>query len=145
VIAVSRDVITQTFHVLSTCGGGARECVAYWTGTTDNDFVDCVEHPLHSSSEGGYSVEDRWLTGFWRSLGQLRRSIKAQIHTHPAAAFHSAIDDDWPIVSQCGFVSIVIPNFALGAVSLDNAWIGRLRADGKWEQLQSAADVLQLL
>lgn len=144
-ITVSSGIITETFRILSTCGSGKKECVAYWTGTAGDGFVDRVEHPTHSSSRGGYNIDDRWLTQFWSALGQRQRSVKAQVHTHPGEAFHSAIDDAWPIVSQQGFVSIVIPNFALGAVTLDDAWIGCLGADGKWEQLPSLPGGLQLL
>lgn len=38
----------------------------------------------------------------------------ARIHSHPAAAFHSATDDRNPILTHDGAVSIVVPFFGLG-------------------------------
>ena len=64
-------------------------------------------------------------------LAAAKRSVKAQIHTHPGEAFHSASDDRWPIVSQAGFISIVLPNFAIGRTSLENAWVGVMLRDGR--------------
>lgn len=65
--------------------------------------------------------------------------MKAQVHTHPGDAYHSATDDRWPIVSQAGFLSIVVPFFAAGLATFDAAWIGRLEKDG-WAELKSAAE-----
>jgi len=144
-LLVTGDVLPETFRTLSACGEGRRECVAYWTGPANDAVVDGVEHPIHKRSAYGYEVDDGWLTQFWKKLAQLGRSIKAQVHTHPGAAFHSAVDDQWPIISQPGFLSIVIPNFASRAASLENAWVGRLRPDGVWEQLPSADHALQLV
>lgn len=109
-----------------------------------NSIVDGVEHPIHERSPFGYVVNDSWLTEFWKKLAASRRSIKAQIHTHPGCAFHSATDDKWPIVSQPGFLSLVIPDFAAGPTSLERAWVGRLGTDGKWEELSSACEALVL-
>ena len=90
------------------------------------------------------TIDDGWLTTFWKALGASKRSIKAQIHTHPGEALHSATDDEWPIVSQAGFISIVIPDFALGQPSLENAWIGRLHINGEWQKLASMREALIL-
>jgi len=73
-----------------------------------------------------------------------KETIKAQVHTHPGVAFHSATDDRWPIVSQPGFLSIVIPDFAMGDVSLKGAWIGRLGEDGTWHRVTPAEEVIAL-
>ena len=45
---------------------------------------------------------------------------------------HSATDDQWPVVSQPGFVSIVFPRFALDPIKLEETWAGILQADGRW-------------
>jgi hypothetical protein len=116
----------------------------YWTGPAGDSMVDGVEHPVHERSRFGYMVDDRWLTEFWKKFATLRRSVKTQVHTHPGRAFHSATDDEWPIVSQPGFLSIVIPDFAAGAPSLEQAWVGRLGRDGKWRELSSAAEAFLL-
>jgi hypothetical protein len=126
------DIIGESFRWFRECGRGECECVVYWTGPAGQRLVDGVEHPIHPRSPFGYEVQDRWLTDFWRRLGASNRSVRAQVHTHPGEAFHSATDDRWAIVSQAGFVSIVIPNFGSGKPSLEDAWVGRLDGDGVW-------------
>jgi hypothetical protein len=141
---LARSIVHKTFHTFRECGRGECECVVYWTGPAHKNLIDGLEHPVHVRSALGYQIDDGWLTTFWKALGVSKRSIKAQIHTHPAEAFHSATDDEWPIVSQAGFISIVIPDFALGQPSLENAWIGRLHINGEWQKLASAREALML-
>ena len=143
-LRLAKDIVGETFRTLSECGRGECECVTYWTGPTEQNLVDGLEHPAHKRSPFGYEVEDTWLTDFWKQLAQSKRSVKAQLHTHPGQAFHSASDDQWPIVSQAGFVSIVIPDFATGEPTLDRAWIGRLEANGKWRRLPSVSEAVIL-
>jgi len=141
---LARIIVGKTFQTLRECGGGKYECVVYWTGPAGECRVDALEHPIHKRSQLGYEVDERWLTEFWKALGKSKRSIKAQIHTHPGEAFHSATDDQWPIVSQAGFISIVIPEFALGQPTLDKTWLGRLQPDGNWQQLASVGEAIVL-
>jgi hypothetical protein len=141
-LKVAGDVLPATFKVLRDCGRSECECAVYWTGPSHDGAVDNVEHPVHKRSALGYEVENSWLTDFWKRLAAAKRSVKAQIHTHPGEAFHSASDDRWPIVSQAGFISIVLPNFAIGRTSLENAWVGVMLRDGRWKRLASASEVL---
>jgi hypothetical protein len=141
---LAEGVIAKTFGTLRKCGRGQCECAVFWTGPADAAVVDGVEHPIHKRSPFGYEVDDGWLTNFWKQLAASSRSVRVQIHTHPGRAFHSATDDEWPIVSQAGFISIVIPNYATGEPSLDGAWVGRLRKDGEWERLPSFSDAVLL-
>jgi hypothetical protein len=141
-LKVAGDVLPATFKVLRDCGRSECECVVYWTGPSHDGAVDNVEHPVHTRSAVGYEVENCWLTDFWKALATAKRSVKAQIHTHPGGAFHSASDDRWPIVSQPCFISIVLPNFAIGQTGLENAWVGVILRDGRWKRVASAAEVL---
>lgn len=137
--------LEETFAILRRCGRRVKECVIYWTGPANSDLVDGLEHPEHRATSHGYEIDDRWLTAFSKDLAMSHRSVKAQIHTHPGRAFHSETDDRWPIVSQEGFISIVIPDFATGAASLDPAWIGQLDESGRWRQLESASEAFVLV
>lgn len=139
-LRLTSAILAETFDILRSCGRGRCECVVYWTSPADNDAIDGVKHPTHQRSPYGYRIDDGWLTGFGLQLGRDRRSVKAQVHSHPRRAFHSRTDDDWPIVAQPGFLSVVIPNFASGDMTLERAWIGRLEQDGGWQQLTSATD-----
>ncbi|MFL6435983.1 MAG: hypothetical protein ACJ71Q_00255 [Terriglobales bacterium] len=144
-LRVAADVLLRSFLEFRRCGKGRTECAVYWIGPPEEDVVDSLEHPTHEISRYGYQIKDRWLTDFSKRLAKSNRSVKAQVHTHPCEAFHSVTDDQWPIVSQAGFVSIVIPNFAAQEPSLQGAWIGRLQADGTWQQLVSAGEAVLIV
>jgi hypothetical protein len=137
---LASGVIHETFRALRECGRGECECVVYWTGPLHSNVINGVEHPVHRRSPFGYEINDHWLTDFWKRLAASKQSVRAQVHTHPGSAFHSATDDKWPMVSQADFVSVVIPNLAAGEPSLDAAWIGRLQRDGTWCRLTSSAE-----
>jgi hypothetical protein len=141
-LTMDADILTLTFQVFRDCGQQECECAVFWTGAAGSDIVDGVEHPVHARSPHGYDVDSAWLTEFWQRLAAAKRSIKVQVHTHPGRAFHSATDDRWPIISQDGFISIVVPNFAAGSPSLERAWIGRLQANGKWQKLEGAQEAV---
>jgi len=137
---LAAGVVEATLRVFRECGQGECECVAYWVSDHSSNIVDGVVHPVHERSAFGYEVNAAWLTEFWKELAVAKRSIKAQVHTHPASAFHSSSDDKWPIVSQPGFLSIVIPDFAMEELSLERAWIGILMPDGRWQRIRSLAE-----
>lgn len=141
-LRLASDILQETFSTLRECGRGECECAVYWMGPSESNAVNGVEHPIHRRSPFGYEIDDHWLTSFWGRLAASRHSVKAQVHTHPGEAFHSATDNKWPIVSQEGFLSIVIPDFATGEISLGNAWIGRLGEDGIWCRLESAEQAI---
>jgi len=143
-LRLASNILDATFETLKACGRGKHECAVYWIGSSAEDVVDGIEHPAHLASPFGYEIDSKWLTQLWKQLAASKRSIKAQVHTHPGKAFHSAMDDDWPIVSQAGFLSIVIPNFAAGKPTVENAWIGCLQPNGTWRQLASAHEALVL-
>jgi hypothetical protein len=143
-LRLASDILPKSFSTLRECGRGECECAVYWIGPSESTAVNGVEHPIHRRSPFGYEIDDRWLTDLWKRLAASKHSVKAQVHTHPGEAFHSTTDDNWPIVSQEGFLSIVIPNFAAGEISLKNAWIGRLSADGTWSRLGSPDQAIGL-
>jgi hypothetical protein len=144
VLNLAASILPATFQIFRDCGRGRCECAVFWTGPAASSIVDGLEHPIHTRSPGGYEVDSRWLTEFWKQLAAVRRSVKVQVHTHPSRAFHSTTDDRWPIISQAGFLSIVIPDFAAGPPNLEAAWIGRLQANGQWQKLRSAQEAITI-
>lgn len=133
---VARSVVDRTFEHFSTCGRGRRECQVLWLSSwhTLNEIDQCV-HPMHHSHRYGFSVDDAWLTGLWKSLAATGYGIRAQIHTHPKEAFHSPTDDQFPIVHTVGFLSLVIPDFGTGARTLDTAYLTEIDSTGCWKRV----------
>ncbi len=134
-IAVPAQLVADTFAIFRDCGGGRRECVAYWLGPADTpEEVDEVIHPIHTSMGGGYQIDDQWLTTFWFALARRRRSVRVQVHTHPREAFHSSTDDAWALIDTPGFLSLVIPQYGLGPVGLDRAYLAERTGRG-WHEV----------
>lgn len=143
---LTNGVLEQAFEHLRHCGAGRRECVVYLTGPVDlPDVVDAVVHPRHTAGAAGYDLDSQAIAELWQELAANRRSIRAQVHTHPGAAFHSSRDDALALVHTPGFLSLVIPNFALGPIGFDGAFLAERSDDGRWipaplaERLQVAA------
>jgi hypothetical protein len=138
------EVLGQAFEHLRRCGTGLRECVVYLTGPLQEpSLIDGVIHPRHSAGPAGYDLDSAAIAELWIELARDRRSVRAQVHTHPGPAFHSARDDRLALVHTPGFLSLVIPNFALGRVGLDGACLVERNEDGDWVRV-TADDRLQI-
>lgn len=137
---VSAGVLARTFDLLRTCGAGRRECYALWVSpwARSSDITEVV-HPRHRAHYGGFSVDSDWLSAFWRELADRECGVRVQIHTHPGEAFHSEVDDAFPIVHSVGFLSLVIPDFGLGDLGFDRAFLAELDAQGRWQPVSVGA------
>lgn len=125
----------RTFAHFRQCGGGRRECQVLWTSSWDDpENINAVVHPLHLAHAGGFQLSSDWINEFWLELTHANNGIRVQIHTHPYEAFHSQIDNEFPIIHSIGFLSLVIPNFALGPVGLDHAFLAEIDKSGNWRE-----------
>ena len=133
---IPRSILERTFEYFRECGQGQRECQMLWIGpwATPGTVTEAV-HPKHDAHLGGFALNDRWLNDFWIRLGHDNMGIRVQVHTHPGAAFHSKTDDEFPIIHKQGFLSLVIPNFGLGAVGFANAFLAEIQPDGAWREV----------
>jgi hypothetical protein len=131
-----RRMIDETFAIFRSCGAGKRECQLYWVSSWDDQMtLSQVVHPKHKSSYAGLSLDDAWISSFWLDLADRGLGVRAQVHTHPGAAFHSKTDDDFPLIHEAGFLSLVIPDFALGAVGFDRTYLTEIQPDGTWKEV----------
>src|SRR4051812_484103 len=117
-------MIDQTFATFRSCGANERECQLYWVSSwKDPTNLTEVAHPMHRSGRFGLSVESDWINGFWNDLADREMGVRIQVHTHPFEAFHSQTDDAYPLLWDVGFLSLVIPNFAMGPVGFRDAYL----------------------
>lgn len=130
-LRVPSVLFAQTFDQLRLCGQGRAECQILWIGPwSDPAAVTEVVHPVHRAWRGGFVLDDAWINAFWYRLAERNEGIRAQVHTHPGRAFHSDTDDAWPILHLEGFLSLVIPNFAQGPVTLERTYMAEMTRDG---------------
>ena len=138
-LSLPAHVLTETFQHFRTCGQGRRECQVLWKGPwSQPGSITAAVHSAHRAHAGGFQVEDAWLNAFWVALAREREGVRIQIHTHPHEAFHSPTDDAYPIVHTVGFLSLVIPDFGMGSVSLDNAYLCEMTESGRWRTVDIA-------
>jgi len=131
-----RRILEETFAHFRACGRGRRECQVLWVGPWNApDTITKAIHPQHQAHAGSFVLDDRWLNDFWLSLARERLGVRVQVHTHPGEAFHSPTDDAFPIIHTVGFLSLVIPSFALGPIGFKEAFLTEIKADGRWRQV----------
>lgn len=135
-LSIGEGLLRETFAVLSGCGDGSAECVCWWIGPVGAPKIDGLVHPEHSSSPAHYEIDDEWLHRFWIDLADQRHAVFAQVHTHPGSAYHSATDNDFALIHTPGFLSLVIPNFALGPADLTDAYLAERDASGVWRAVK---------
>jgi hypothetical protein len=140
VLYVPTAFLDATFAQVRACGRGQAECQVLWVGPWSHpDVVSEVVHPEHRAHRGGFVLDDAWLTRFWLRLVEKGEGIRAQVHTHPREAFHSATDDAWPVVHLEGFLSLVIPDFGHGPISLERTYLAEIGPDGEFRAVDPLA------
>jgi hypothetical protein len=145
VLRVPSSVWEQTLETFRRCGASERECVVYWTGpATQASLVDRAVHPTHRATAFSYQVDNTWVHKFWSDLASEARSIRAQVHTHAGHACHSPTDDKWPIVGTPGFLSLVVPSFAIHPVRREQLYIAVLSETG-WCEGDLSEEIVGLL
>jgi hypothetical protein len=141
-LKVGEGLLGETFTTFRSCGQGRSECVVYWAGPVEQPGeVDRLIHPDHDAGPQHYEVCQDWLNRIWFDLNAEQAEIRAQIHTHGAAAFHSPRDDAFPFLQTEGFRSLVIPYFACDAVGLEGAYLAELHPGGVWHELDPISDL----
>jgi hypothetical protein len=130
-------ILSRTFDQFRRCGDGQRECQALWISSWQNPReISQVIHPVHTAQPQGYMLDSLWLNTFWSRLCEANEGIRVQVHTHPQEAFHSPSDDAFPIIHTPGFLSLVIPNFAMGHIGLKDAFLTEIMDDGGWREVR---------
>jgi hypothetical protein len=136
-VTIPRKILKDAIRIMRNCGEGQRECVVFVVEHVPTGVLNVI-HPVHSARGGGYEIEQQWLGQFSARQTREAMEVVAQIHTHPGSAFHSSTDDAWPMVGTAGFVSVVVPEFALGRISIDEVYACRLTTTGTWEELDTS-------
>jgi hypothetical protein len=140
-ISVGEGLVRGTLRTLHECGRERDECVVLWSGPLDAPrSVDRALHPRHDAGRGGYRIDRAWMHGLWVQLAEDGRCLRAQVHTHPCDAFHSATDDEYPAVQSAGFVSLVVARFARPPVHLATIHASVLAPEG-WRRSTFAREV----
>lgn len=146
--SVPQALVEKTEFHLREAGRGGFEAFVLWTGTIDSQEFRVAT--LHVPKQTGYKLPrgvcvrveglelhrlNCWLLDHDEVLG-------IQVHTHPSEAYHSATDDEFPIVTRLGGVSIVVPDFCRYGMFCRRTAVYRLTDEGWLELTASDADKL---
>jgi hypothetical protein len=132
---IPRRIVAETFGHFRRCGNGRRECQVLWTSPWDTpQTITNAVHPKHERHIAGFALDSEWLNSFCMELANSKSGIRVQIHTHPAEAFHSPTDDQFPIIHAPGFLSLVIPNFGMGEIGFHEAFLAEISPNGGWRE-----------
>lgn len=140
-LVIPDSVLAPTLEFLQDRGRLRHEGFVVWGGKPDGEdglhFTSCYvpEQTAHKTADGLLVVvEGEALFRMNRAFYERGEIAAGQVHTHPTDAYHSTTDDHFPLVTLCGALSLVVPDFAQhGRTGMDRwAWY-RLREHGVWD------------
>jgi hypothetical protein len=139
------NILVRTFDYFRLCGRGESECQVLWTSAWQTpQAITNVVHPIHIADADSFVVDSDWLNALWVRLADTDQGIRVQVHTHQKRAFHSPSDDAFPIIHTPGFLSLVIPNFAMGSVDFNKAYLTEITTGGSWREVR-CEDYLEII
>ncbi len=142
-IVLDKIHLKKAFNFLRYAGGKGVEGIALFAGYEDSStfFIKDVIIPKQTGyilEEGlMYAVDGEELHRINVWLYENKMKLIAQIHSHPREAYHSEADNRFPIVDTYGGISIVVPDFAMGEMTIQEWAIYRLSLNKTWDKLTS--------
>lgn len=142
-VTVTAGVVEGTLSELREGGDAGCERLVLWLGRRRAGGFIVTEGlvPPQECASDRFYVSPSGMSEIFDVLRSGRLVVVAQVHSHPAEAFHSDADDEMAIVRHEGAFSIVVPSFARGvSVSsfVEEAAVYRLSADNVWEPMSPA-------
>jgi hypothetical protein len=134
---LKRSAYDETIRYVRAAGRRSVECVVVWSGLpiADHFVIDTMICPHQFATAIGSRVAAEDVDEMYEQLYRKGRVAVAQTHSHPGEAFHSDTDDHFSLVTRCGTLSLVIPDFGFGETADMKCWAGfRLRSSG-WERI----------
>jgi Prokaryotic homologs of the JAB domain len=137
-VVIPKMLALEAHQHLQRAGRQGLEGFALWAGVREGE-VFRVQHTIIPAQSGlrfesGVCVriasDELHRLNVW--LYEHRVTLIAQLHSHPTAAYHSETDDEFPVATTVGSLSLVIPDFAAQPFSLDRCAVYQLNAAGRW-------------
>lgn len=141
---IPAKVVDATDEALREAGRRGDELFVLWTGhVITGTFTAAAAYVpyqvAHQLADGlCVTVPGQELHALNRWLYEQQQTLAVQVHTHPTRAYHSTTDDTYPIVTQRGGLSMVVPDFAATGVRGPGTALYRL-GQGGWRQLRRRA------
>src|SRR5688572_18184096 len=103
-VTVDERIVSHTIDELRQDGRAQTERFVLWLGQRRENAIHVVEDyiPRYEASRDYFHVDRTEMAKLMAYLSAHELMIGAQLHTHPAEAFHSRADDRWAIVRHVG-------------------------------------------
>jgi hypothetical protein len=135
-LIISSKIIDKTLLFLQKNGLEYHESICLWVGKSKGDLFEIKEviFPKQINKYFSYEVSSDEVDRLNIKLYKEGLRLIAQIHSHPHLAFHSNLDDKFPLMTTLGGFSIVIPNYGFVSGNIDEFEIYRLTKRG-WVEI----------
>lgn len=138
-LTCSRQIIEVTLTFLQEAGQRGHEGIVLWLADRANPSIIVEAYvPRHTAQADRFWISPDAMNEMMDHLRSTRRSVAAQVHSHPGIAFHSRVDDTYALPQHVGAFSIVVPFFAAGTTSSNFEQCSAffvLSSEGKWEPM----------
>lgn len=140
-VFIPQSCINFIYDAFMKQGKKGFECIGLFVGIINERTFEVKtaiipEQVAYKTVYGlNYKVDGNELYKINKWLYQNGYTLIAQIHSHPSEAYHSTMDDDFPIMATEGGFSIVVPNFGFDKFSLEYWSVNRLISKKGWIEL----------
>ena len=151
-VRVPSVIVRDTLEHLRRAGSYERELVIAWHGKRSASGIEVtrLSIPEQTGTTYSFKVSEEGMRRLRADLAAQRELVAAQIHAHPAEAFHSHADDRGALVGHLGALSIVLPQFAAECTVANFAAVAavfELHGTGRWREVPRASleETLQVI
>jgi hypothetical protein len=139
---IPRNLFEASIRVLRKRGCRKQEGLVLWAGapSPNNEEAYVVSYivPRRGHWGGGVRLDTRALLKLSEELEKRDLLLLAQIHTHPGNFGHSMGDEKRALSYRLGYISIVVPNFALNDIrDFSTCYVYEYKGNWKWQLLKS--------
>lgn len=139
---IPRDLFEKSIKVLRKRGRRKQEGLVLWAGAAspnaEEAYVVSYIVPKRGHWGGGVRLNSRVLLKLSEELEKRDLLLLAQVHSHPGDFGHSLGDEERAVSYRLGYVSIVVPNFALIDIhDLSMCYVYEYAGNWKWKLLKS--------
>lgn len=139
------SILSGAVRTVAEAGRQGHECFVVFGGKVDASgrvltFTSALR-PAQTPHRTAYGllviVDGRALFSVNQRLRERGELLAAQMHGHPTDAFHSDTDDQRPLATLLGALSVVVPDFARDGLAGSGRWAWfRLVGTGDWRPVR---------
>lgn len=140
-IHITKSLFDETIKNLQRIGLEDKEGIVYWTGKLNGDdakiknLIVADEYPEFENYELFAKMPLLSSYKIGELIHQRNEILFVQVHSHPFEAFHSLVDDNYPISHRLGFLSIVVPYFGKNVQDLQSCAVYEYLGNAEWKKL----------